>query len=91
VSTGPCLHLDAMTSAEREPMMASSGGAPSGVPRTELPVGSVGKGPLKLNACCILHVQRKSQICPITDIWQSHYCASILLLDGSILCCLVSC
>jgi len=49
-----------MACVEREPITGVWGGAPGR--------GVRGRSPLKLNAFLFLRVQRKLQICPITDI-----------------------
>ena len=51
MNAGPWQGLDVMVSAECEPIM----------------VGVMGASRLKLNAVCILHVQRKPHIFPITE------------------------
>ena len=52
---------------ECKPTMWVWGRAPSGGPWAEPPCGVRGQSPLNLNAFYILLVQRKPQICPITD------------------------
>jgi len=57
-----------MASAEREPIMGIWARSPSGGPGGRAPGGA----PWGSAEClCYLRVQRKPQICPITDIGQS--------------------
>jgi len=61
----------AMASLDSEAIMGVWGCNSQQRSRGRAPVVGHGQSPLKLNALCVLHVQRKLQICPITDIWET--------------------